>query len=94
MNNTLESKSETYVRFKLAAELFTNDDVRSLPELPVLVRPENSELSESSIEEMLIAISKFRDKKNIAISIKPTTAYFTEECLRRWFGWTDEDFTR
>lgn len=71
-----------------------NQDVRALPDLPLLVRPENSELSESSIEEMLIAISKLRDKNNLVISVKPTTAYFTEECLRRWFGWTDEDFTR
>ena len=56
------------------------------------ISPERSELSEESIENLCIALANARDKNGIPLSIKPTRFIFTDEALRKFFGWTDEDF--
>ena len=58
------------------------------------IRPENSDLSEASLEELCIAIVKLRDKTGNPLNIVPTHWVFTEEALRKFFGWTDADFQR
>lgn len=57
-----------------------------------VIRPSNSELCESSLEDLCIAIVRLRDKTGQRINIVPTKAIFTEECLRKFFGWVDADF--
>lgn len=59
------------------------------------VRPENSELSEESLEGLLVALHQLRLRHSgMPIAIVPNRMFFTDECLRRFFGWTDEDLKR
>lgn len=57
----------------------------------LIARPENAELSESSIEDLCVSLSKLKDINGRSVSILPLQVIFTEEALRRFFGWTDED---
>lgn len=58
------------------------------------LRPETSELSEESLEQLCVVLCQLRLKDGRPIRVYPNRAYFTEDCLRKFFGWTDEDFTR
>lgn len=55
-------------------------------------RPENSELSEASLEALLTVLHCQFLKDGTPLHIHPTQVHFTPEALRKWFGWTEADF--
>lgn len=57
-----------------------------------MIKSGQVDLNESSLESLLIAFENLKDKENRPLCIVPDEIWFTEEALRRWFGWTDEDF--
>ncbi len=71
-----------------------SNDVRPLPKVlsGLLVRPENSDLSEKSLEDLCITLVNLKLKDGKSFKMCPTHWIFTPEILRKFFGWTDEDF--